>query len=188
MSFLSLPGMMKKGHFKSSLRHSWIEWSRNGCIIFENVFVFLPLTTHFYGKIVQKIQHSMRVSTFHRSIYAPNGTFSQPESTTGARRDCDARSCFDARTISDARGLSGARGKELLYWWWSIIYIYIYIHPLFQIFTQSLDAIDVTIVTLSHLNSINAIDVTRCWGYLRDIFGIFLGCLWDIFGISWGYL
>ena len=29
---------------------------------------------------------------------APNGTFSQPESTTGARRDCDAR------TVSDARG------------------------------------------------------------------------------------
>ena len=112
MSFLSLPGMMKKGHFKSSLRHSWIEWSRNGCIIFENVFVFLPLTTHFYGKIVQKIQHSMRVSTFHRSIYAPNGTFSQPESTTGARRDCDACNCFDARTLSDARGSRGARGKD----------------------------------------------------------------------------
>ena len=112
MSFLSLPGMMKKGHFKSSLRHSWIEWSRNGCIIFENVFVFLPLTTHFYGKIVQKIQHSMRVSTFHRSIYAPNGTFSQPESTTGVRRDCDARNCFDARTISDARGPNDARTQH----------------------------------------------------------------------------
>ena len=39
---------------------------------------------------------------------------------------------------------------------------YIYIRPLFQIFTQSLDAIDVTSVTLSRLNSINAIDVTRC--------------------------
>ena len=38
---------------------------------------------------------------------------------------------------------------------------YIYIHPLFQIFTQSLDAIDVTSVTLSRLNTINAIDVTR---------------------------
>ena len=36
---------------------------------------------------------------------APNGPFSQPESTTGARRDCDAR------TVSDARGSSGARGK-----------------------------------------------------------------------------
>ena len=34
---------------------------------------------------------------------------------------------------------------------------------LFQIFTQSLDAIDVTSVTLSRLNSINAIDITRCW-------------------------
>ena len=33
---------------------------------------------------------------------------------------------------------------------------------LFQIFTQSIDAIDVTSVTLSRLNSINAIDVTRC--------------------------
>ena len=32
---------------------------------------------------------------------------------------------------------------------------------LFQIFTQSLDTIDVTSVTLSPLNSINAIDVTR---------------------------
>ena len=31
-----------------------------------------------------------------------------------------------------------------------------------QIFTQSIDAIDVTSVTLSCLNSINAIDVTRC--------------------------
>ena len=34
--------------------------------------------------------------------------------------------------------------------------------PLFQIFTQSIDAIDVTSVTLSRLKSINAIDVTRC--------------------------
>ena len=33
---------------------------------------------------------------------------------------------------------------------------------LFQILTQSLDAIDATSVTLSRLNSINAIDVTRC--------------------------
>ena len=32
---------------------------------------------------------------------------------------------------------------------------------LFQIFTQSIDSIDVTSVTLGHLNSINAIDVTR---------------------------
>ena len=62
---------------------------------------------------------------------------------------------------------------------------YLYIRPLFQIFTQSLDAIDVTSVTLSRLNSINAIDVTR---YLGDIFGISLGYLWDIFGISLGYL
>ena len=33
--------------------------------------------------------------------------------------------------------------------------------PLFQIFTESIDAIDVTSVTLSCLNIINAIDVTR---------------------------
>ena len=42
------------------------------------------------------------------------------------------------------------------------IYIYIYIRPLFQIFTQSIDAIDVTSVSLSCLNSINATHVTRC--------------------------
>ena len=48
--------------------------------------------------------------------------------------------------------------------------------PLFQIFTQSLDAIDVTSVTLSRLNSINAIDVTR---YFGDILGIF----WGYFGV-----
>ena len=33
---------------------------------------------------------------------------------------------------------------------------------LFQIFTQSIDVIDVTRVTLSPFNSINAIDVIRC--------------------------
>ena len=38
--------------------------------------------------------------------------------------------------------------------------LYIYpSKPLFQIFTQSIDAIDVTSVTLSRLNSINAIDI-----------------------------
>ena len=41
---------------------------------------------------------------------------------------------------------------------------------LFQIFTQSLDAIDVTSVTLKRLNSVNADDVTR---YFGDILGIF---------------
>ena len=51
----------------------------------------------------------------------------------------------------------------------------------FQIFTQSLDAIDVTSVTLSRLNSINTIDVTR---YLEDILGLSLGYLGDILGIS----
>ena len=54
------------------------------------------------------------------------------------------------------------------------IYIYIYPRPLFQMFTQSFDAIDVTSVTLSRLNSINVIDVTR---YLGDILGISLGYL-----------
>ena len=44
-----------------------------------------------------------------------------------------------------------------------VYYIYIRSRPLFQIFTQSIDAIDVTSVTLSCLNSINAVDVTRCW-------------------------
>ena len=41
----------------------------------------------------------------------------------------------------------------------------LYIYPrqlFFQIFTQSFDAIDVTGVTLSCLNSINANKVTRC--------------------------
>ena len=44
-----------------------------------------------------------------------------------------------------------------------VYHIYIYPRPLFQIFTQFIDAIDVTIVTLCCLSSINAIDVTRCW-------------------------
>ena len=39
---------------------------------------------------------------------------------------------------------------------------YIYQTHFFQIFTQSLDAIDVASVTLSCLISINAIDVTIC--------------------------
>ena len=38
--------------------------------------------------------------------------------------------------------------------------------PLFQIFTQSIEAIDVTSVTLSRLNSINAIDVIRYLGHI----------------------
>ena len=55
-----------------------------------------------------------------------------------------------------------------------VYYICIYTSKghFFQIFTQSIDAIEVTRVTLSRLNSINAIDVTR---YLGDIFGISLG-------------
>merc|ERR1719239_1825846 len=39
-------------------------------------------------------------------------------------------------------------------------------------------------VTLSRLNSINAIDVT---GYLGDILGIFLGYFWNILEIFWRY-
>ena len=65
----------------------------------------------------------------------------------------------------------------------------LYIYPkrqLFQTFTQSIDAIDVTSVTLSRLNSINAIDVTRyLWISLRcfgDIFGDILGIFWGYFG------
>ena len=57
-------------------------------------------------------------------------------------------------------------------------------NPLFQIFTQSLEAIDVTSVTLKRLNSINADDVTR---YLGDIFGIFWGNFGDVLAIFWGY-
>ena len=87
---------MKKWHFKSSLSHSWIEWSRDGSNFLENVLFFWPLTTQFYGKIVPKNQHLTRVSTFCLQINAPNGTFSQPESTAGAC--CDARNCFDAHT------------------------------------------------------------------------------------------
>ena len=40
-------------------------------------------------------------------------------------------------------------------------------------------------VTLNRLNGINAI--TRCWGYLGNIFGISFGYLWDNFGISLGH-
>ena len=43
-----------------------------------------------------------------------------------------------------------------------LLYVYPRLQPLSQIFTQSIDAIDVTSVILSRLNSINAFDVTRC--------------------------
>ena len=50
----------------------------------------------------------------------------------------------------------------------------------------------VTSVTLSRLNNINAIDVTRYLGDILgifcDIFGMSLGYPWDIFGISSGYI
>ena len=42
-----------------------------------------------------------------------------------------------------------------------IVVYYISMRQLFQICTQSSDAIDVTSVTLSRLNSISVIDVTR---------------------------
>ena len=44
-----------------------------------------------------------------------------------------------------------------------VIVVYYISNPLFQIFTQSLRAIDVTSVTLSRLNSNNAVDAKRCW-------------------------
>ena len=51
---------------------------------------------------------------------------------------------------------------------------------------------NVTNVTLSHLNSINAIDVIRGCGYLLTIFGTILGLSWNylgtILGLSWDYL
>ena len=53
-SFLSFPGMVKKWHFKSSLSHSWIEWSRNGCTIFENVCSFGRRQHIFMTKSCQK--------------------------------------------------------------------------------------------------------------------------------------
>ena len=43
-----------------------------------------------------------------------------------------------------------------------LLYIHPRQQPLFQIFTQSLDAIDVTSVTQGRLNIINAIGVKRC--------------------------
>ena len=128
-----IPGNDENWHFKSFLSHSDVipiihgngekmafqvipksfldrmikEWVHH---LWKCLF-FWPSTTHFYDKILPKIQHSMCVSTFHRPMNAPDGPFSQPESTTGARRDCDARNCCDARTVSDARSSSGARGK-----------------------------------------------------------------------------
>ena len=51
----------------------------------------------------------------------------------------------------------------------------VYISPLFEIFTQSNDAIDVTSVTLSRLNSINAIDVIRYLGHILGISRAYLG-------------
>ena len=76
-----------------------------------------------------------------------------------------ARSSFTATYSSPTPSLLAPTGALVL-----MMVYYISAAQLFQIFTQSLDAIDVTSVTLSCLNSINAIDVTR---YLGDILGIF---------------
>ena len=87
---------------------------------------------------------------------------------------CKIASFFSQRTILDniphcsallQQHLLAPTGALVL-----MMVYYISATQLFQIFTQSLDAIDVTSVTLSCLNSINAIDVTR---YLEDILGIF---------------
>ena len=56
--------------------------------------------TSHQGKFVPKNQQLIRVSILHPPKDAPNGTFSQPESMAGARRDCDARNCFNARICS----------------------------------------------------------------------------------------
>ena len=63
----------------------------------------------------------------------------------------DEDDCVDAIVSSDRSSCSDD----------GLVYIQWRQRPLFEIFTQSLDAIDVTSVTLSRLNSINAIDVTR---------------------------
>ena len=57
---------------------------------------FLAIDNTVLWKNCEKIQQLSRVSTFRLQINAPNGTFSQPESTAGAC--CDARNCFDAHT------------------------------------------------------------------------------------------
>ena len=52
--------------------------------------------------------------------------------------------------------------------------VLLYITALSQIFIQSIDAIDVTFVTLSRLNGINAIDVTRveCQSHSSHFFSL----------------
>jgi len=58
---------------------------------------------------------------------------------------------------------------------------------LFQIFTQSIDSIGVTRVTLGHFNSINAIDVIRLSLELTwDFLGTILGLSWDYLGTILG--
>ena len=75
---------------------------------FAETFIFIVRTPNTY-KTMPRLQYSTRVITFHPPQNAPNGAFTRPETTAGARWDCDARNCFDARTTSDARGSNDAR-------------------------------------------------------------------------------
>ena len=94
MAFQVIPGS-----FLDRMIKGWVQLLRK-CLI------FLAIDNTVLWKNCAKIQQLSRVSTFRLQIHAPNGTFSQPESTAGAC--CDARNCFDARTISDARGSNDA--------------------------------------------------------------------------------
>ena len=75
---------------------------------FAETFIFIVTTPNTH-KTMPRVQYSTRVITFHPPQNAPNGAFTRPESTAGARLDCDAYNCFDARTTSDARGSNDAR-------------------------------------------------------------------------------
>ena len=75
---------------------------------FAETFIFIVRTPNTY-KTMPRLQYSTRVITFHPTQNAPNGAFTRPETTAGARWDCDASNCFDARTTSDARGSNDAR-------------------------------------------------------------------------------
>ena len=75
---------------------------------FAETFIFIVMTPNTH-KTMPRVQYSTCVITFHPPQNAPNGAFTRPETTAGARWDCDARNCFDARTTSDARGSNDAR-------------------------------------------------------------------------------
>ena len=53
---------MKKWHFKSSLSHSWIEWSRDGCNFLENVLFFASDNTVLWKNCAK---NSTFVACFH---------------------------------------------------------------------------------------------------------------------------